>query len=30
VDDSYAEDLIGAPQQGVVNTPAIEPTRSRS
>ena len=30
VEDSYAEDLLGLPPQGVVNTPAIEPTRSRS
>ncbi len=30
VDDDYAEDLLGIPLSGVVNTPAIEPTRSRS
>jgi phospholipid/cholesterol/gamma-HCH transport system ATP-binding protein len=30
VEDSYAEDLLGAPPQEVVSSPAIEPTRSRS
>jgi phospholipid/cholesterol/gamma-HCH transport system ATP-binding protein len=30
VEDNYAEDLLGAPLHGVVNTPGIEPTRSRT
>ena len=29
VEDDYTEDLLGIPSQAVVNTPAIEPTRSR-
>ena len=29
VEDNYTEDLLGIPSQAVVNTPAIEPTRSR-